>query len=598
MVTVPAFFGQAVRAATHRALQARERLVADCPQWEKWRQQAAAAKADVVDHYQEYAARLRKEVEAWGGTVYWAADAAEARDLILKVAQRHGVARVVQSKSMTAHEIGLPPFLSSQNIELTETDLGEFIIQLAGHPPAHLTAPALHLDRYQIALILSEALDLECPTDPVALTRLATRQLAPRYFEADMGITGVNLAAVREGTLVCLENEGNLRLSSTLPPVHLALMGWDKMVPELALLPPLLRLLPASATGQRLTSLVHFWRGLKSGPQGTQAFYLVLLDNGRSRLAAQPELREALHCLRCGACLNICPVFQAGGAHLYGRVYPGAIGALLAPFLPPQGDISDMCTQCGACRDLCPAGIELPPKIRYLRQQASSFRWARALTRTGGFILGQPRLYRALESPVHLLGHVLLRNQAQKIFQGKLPKESFFRKYQRTRGENIPESSNTPSFQEIPPKAAPPREPSRAKPPRDLAGRLAEVGTDLVRVEDPQALARYLNDTAQGEVWLEDHPWLRPVARELQRLGATSRLVRDEWAPPADTAVEVGLGLIPETASVITAGGGGPAAWLPLRARHHVVVVSPAQAHLDLGEALTLSHESAETLVT
>jgi len=169
MATVPAFFGQAVRAATHRALQARERVAADCPQWEDWRWQVRAAKADMVEHYREYAAQLRNAVEAWGGTVYWAREAAEARELILKVAQRHQVTRVVQSKSMTAHEIELAPFLSSQGIQLTETDLGEFIIQLAGHAPAHLTAPALHLDRYQIARILSEALNLECPTDPTAL---------------------------------------------------------------------------------------------------------------------------------------------------------------------------------------------------------------------------------------------------------------------------------------------------------------------------------------------------------------------------------------------------------------------------------------------
>jgi L-lactate dehydrogenase complex protein LldF len=609
MATVPTFFGQAVRAATHRALGARERVVADCPSWEDWRRQVRAAKADMVDHYQEYAAWLREKVEDWGGTVYWAQDAAEARDLILKVAKRHRVARVVQSKSMTAHEIQLEPFLSRQGLQLTETDLGEFIIQLAGHPPAHLTAPALHLDRHQIADIFFKAFNLECTTDPTALTRLGVQQLAPYYFEADMGITGVNFAAVREGTLVCLENEGNLRLSATLPPVHLALMGWEKMVPELSLLPPFLRLLPASATGQRLTSLVHFWRGLKSGPQGTQAFYLVILDNGRSRLAAHPELREALYCLRCGACLNICPVFQVGGAHLYGRVYPGAIGALLAPFLPPPGDLSDLCTQCGACREVCPAAIDLPQKIRYLRQHAPSFRRARTLSRAAGFILGQPRFYRTMESPArwaHFWVQGLLRGQTQKLFTGQLPRESFFRKYQRGREQSIREGGSQvftgiPSgspFPEHPPQTASKSENSRPSAPGDLAGRLAEVGTALVSLEGPQALARFLNETTRGEVWLEDHPWLRPVAPELAALGTPSRLVRDEWAPPADTVVTVGLGVIPATGSVLTSGGGGPAAWLPLQARQHVVVASPGQANLDLQEALTMSRQQEEGLVT
>jgi L-lactate dehydrogenase complex protein LldF len=242
-----------------------------------------------------------------------------------------------------------------------------------------------------------------------------------------MGITGVNFAAAQEGVLVCLENEGNLRLSASLPPVHLALMGWEKMIPGLADLEPFLRLLPASATGQRLTSLVHFFKGLKSGPRGTQAFYLVILDNGRSRLAAHPELREALYCLRCGACLNICPVFQVKGAHLYGRVYPGAIGALLAPFLPPPGDLSDLCTQCGSCAQICPAAIELPKKIRYLRQTAPAFRRTHALTRAAGEILRRPRLYRALEPPAHAWFRGLWRARAQTVSrQRACPGKVFF----------------------------------------------------------------------------------------------------------------------------------------------------------------------------
>ncbi|MEJ2069686.1 MAG: LUD domain-containing protein [Syntrophobacterales bacterium] len=563
---------------------------------------SSPAKAHMVEHYREYLARLRDQVEDWGGEVHFAGDAAEARDIILKVAKRHRVAKVVQSKSMTAHEIELEPFLAGEGIRLTETDLGEFIIQLAGHPPAHLTAPALHLNRHQIGRILSEAFDLEAPIDPANLTRLASQRIAPRYFEADMGITGVNFAAVRDGTLVCLENEGNLRLSFSLPPVHLALMGWEKMVSELSLLEPMLRLLPASATGQRLTSLVHFWRGLKTGPQGTQAFHLVILDNGRSRLAAHPELREALYCLRCGACLNICPVFQVGAAHVYGRVYPGAIGALLASFLPPPGDIADLCTQCGGCREVCPAAIELPQKIRYLRQQAPSFRRARGVSGAAGFVLRQPRLYRSLESPAHFLAQAILRKQAQKIFHGKLPGKSFFRKYMK--GLRSPPLQKgdlgrlSDSYQ-IPPDPPLKRGGERAAGlPDDLADRLAEVGTGLVSLAGAQALARYLNDTSQGEVYLEDHPWLQPVAQELTNLGTFCNLARDEWAPPCDTAVTVGLGFMPATASVLTAGGGGPAAWLPLRARRHVVVTPPEQAGLNFQEALTLTTKQQESLVT
>jgi L-lactate dehydrogenase complex protein LldF len=432
-ITSPATSVSAVRTATHRALMARERLLADYPEWENWRRQARAAKTALVELWPEYLALLREQVESWGGEVFFAQDADRANDFILQVARRHRVANVVQSKSMTAHEIGLPPFLARQGIQLTETDLGEFIIQLAGHPPAHLTAPALHLNRFQIAGILSAHLKLEAPGDPAALTRLASDYLAGRYAQADMGITGVNFAAAREGVLVCFENEGNLRLSATLPQVHLALMGWDKMIPGLADMEPFLRLLPASATGQRLTSLVHFFKGLKSGPQGTQAFYLVILDNGRSRLAAHPELKEALYCLRCGACLNICPVFQVKGAHLYGRVYPGAIGALLAPFVPPVGDISDLCSQCGSCATICPAAIELPKKIRYLRRTAPAFRRIRSATRAAGEVLRRPRLYRSLESPARAWLRGFGRGQVRGLLGSDLPRESFFHQHKQLR---------------------------------------------------------------------------------------------------------------------------------------------------------------------
>lgn len=608
MTTSPATtFGPAVRTATHRALMARERLLAGYPDWENWRREIRAAKTAMVERWRDYLAVLRDEVESWGGEVFFAQDAAQAKDFILNVARRHRVARVVQSKSMTAHEIGLAPFLAQQGIHLTETDLGEFIIQLAGHPPAHLTAPALHLNRSQIAAILSDHLGVEAPSDPVALTRLASDYLAGRYAEADMGITGVNFAAAREGVLVCFENEGNLRLSATLPPVHLALMGWDKMVCGLADLEPMLRLLPASATGQRLTSLVHFVKGKKSGPRGTQAFYLVILDNGRSRLAAHPELKEALYCLRCGACLNICPVFQVKGAHLYGRVYPGAIGALLAPFLPPVGDMADLCTQCGNCAAICPAAIELPKKIRYLRQTAPAFRGTRALTRTAGAILRRPRLYRVLESPARALFRGFGRGWVRDHLGSDLPRESFFETHKQSGTKDLFQYSDSavPAIPASTPRALTsqsagekPHETPSPSPPPDPPDRWAEAGTELISLQGAKALARYLGETARGELWLEDHAWLRPVARELAELGIAAQVARKDGALGLDTAVTVGLGLIPELGSVLVPGGQGPAGRLPLQARRHVVLAPPGSANLNVQEALDLVKEHQGSLVT
>jgi L-lactate dehydrogenase complex protein LldF len=604
---VPSSCGQAVRNATHRALEARARLYADSPRWEDWRRQVRAAKTAMLERWPEYLAILRDRVENWGGAVYLAGTAAEARDMILKVARRHGVKRAVQSKSMTTHEIGLGPFLQSQGLKLTETDLGEFIIQLAGHPPAHLTAPALHLDRHQIAGILSEHFHLQAPTDPTALTRLAASLLAPFYTEAEMGITGVNFAAAQDGALVCLENEGNLRQSATLPPVHLALMGWEKMLPGLADLEPCLRLLPASATGQRLTSLVHFLKGLKTGPRGSQAFYLVILDNGRSALAAHPELREALFCLRCGACLNICPVFQLAAAHLYGRVYPGAIGILLAPFLPPRGDIAGLCTQCGSCGEICPAAIDLPRKIRYLRRAAPSFRRARALSGAAGLILGQRRLYRALAAAAHPLINAVGREKVSKLMGAEIPRESFFaaqkrggekQSFQNAVPASIGETGETPPFSKLPANEETRSEKCAWGSPPDFTSRLAEAGATLLHLEGPADLARYLAETSKGELWLEDHPWLEPVAQELLSLGRPAHMVRDDQPQDADTAVTLGLGVIPELGAVVVAGGQGPAALLPLKAGRHVVLVQPEQAGLTIPEALDLVKERHEGVIT
>jgi L-lactate dehydrogenase complex protein LldF len=420
----------AIRIATHRALAARERLLEDYPLWEEWRGQARDLKAGALARLDELLDSLEDQVKQWGGQVLRARDAAEARNLVLGVARSHGVRAVVKSKSMTTEEVGLNPVLAAAGLKVTETDLGEFIVQLAGERPAHLTAPALHLDRHRIAALFQEHLGQVGSVEPEALSRQAAEYLRPRYWEAQMGITGVNFASP-DGTLVLVENEGNLRLTATLPRVHLALMGLEKVIPTLEAVEVFLRLLPASATGQRLTALVHFIRGLKPQPQGMQDFYLVILDNGRRRLAADPQLQEALYCLRCGACLNICPIFQAGAAYLYDRVYPGAIGILLAPYLAPVGDISDLCTQCGACQEICPVKIRLTDKIRLVRGLSPKFRRLRTLSRIAGLGLGRPSLYRQLEPGVHWLKPLLARSRSLGPWGRALSPESFHRRQRR-----------------------------------------------------------------------------------------------------------------------------------------------------------------------
>ncbi len=386
----------AIRQAAQRALNARDCLLADYPEWETWRQQARSIKSRVLSNLEDYLDQLRTQVTGWGGQVLEAADGPAAVALIRDLAREHRVRNLVKAKSMVSEEIGLTAGLEADGFQVTETDLGEFIIQLAGDTPSHITAPAMHLNRHDIAELFVRRLHLPRQNDPVMLSRQGAHFLRPRFWEAQMGITGVNFAAAATGHLVMLENEGNLRLSAWAPPVHVALMGLEKLIPNLLDLEVFLRLLPASATGQRLTAYVNFIRALKPQIQGNQAFYLVILDNGRRRLAADPIFREALYCLRCGACLNICPIFQLGGGHLYGRVYPGAIGILLASYVGENADLTDLCTQCGACSQICPAGIALTENINRLRTRSHLHPVVRACTRAAGLMLTHPRLYRRL----------------------------------------------------------------------------------------------------------------------------------------------------------------------------------------------------------
>jgi L-lactate dehydrogenase complex protein LldF len=594
MSPAPQTLPQTVRAAAHRALAAREKLVRQCPEWETWRLQAHRSKAAAIDRLDELSVRLRANIEGWGGTVLFARDADEARRHILQIARRHGVRRVVKSKSMTTEEIGLNPCLLDAGLEVAETDLGEFIIQLAGHPPAHLTAPALHLNRRQIAGLFSEHLGIDCPADPLALCQAASRHLRERFGAAHLGVTGVNFAAADEGTLVFLENESNLRQTMAMPPVHVALMGLEKVIPSLADLEACLRLLPVSATGQRLTALVHFLSGLKPRPNGgRQSFYLIILDNGRRRLAARAELKEALYCLRCGACLNICPVFQAGGAHLYGRVYPGAVGILLARDLAPAGDIADFCTQCGACGEVCPAAIDLPEKILAVRRHSPRFRHMQKLSRGAGLILARPRLYRGLEAALRLAVRAF-PGSAVRVLGTEAAPESFHRRAKDREKMSRARPGFIPLRQSPHEQPGPPAPPALSPPPN----RFREAGAGLHDLRGPQALARFLADLGGDSLWLEDHALLGPVARALAQEGVQARLARDVWPAEAEVAVSVGLGAIPELGTVLLGPKPWPAAWLPFRARRQVVLVPPPRAALTFAEALQLTLEPGPGLAT
>lgn len=339
------------------------------------RDQARAARARALAHLDQYLDQLVTHIEAAGGHVHWAVDAADAQRVIGQIARQNNVQRIVKGKSMASEEIHLNHALEEAGFTVVETDLGEYIIQLAGQTPSHIIAPAIHWTKEQVSDLFHDKLGAP-QTDQIGeLTKTARDVLRSEYLRADMGITGVNFAVAETGTIVLVENEGNGRLTSTAPRIHLALMGIERVVATMDDLMPLLQVLARSATGQKLSVYTNFVTGPArlDEPDGPQSFHLVLLDNGRSKILGS-EYVEALYCIRCGACLNTCPVYSEIGGHAYGATYPGPIGAVLTPLLDGLDAQNRWLPQasslCGACQEVCPVRIPLPDYLLNLRRDA------------------------------------------------------------------------------------------------------------------------------------------------------------------------------------------------------------------------------------
>jgi L-lactate dehydrogenase complex protein LldF len=382
------FKARAARAALDPAVEARFKMVADrhgalrkfrmaeLGDFEAHRQKLSAIKDRVLDDHEASLAKLTGQIEALGGKVHRAADAEAARRIIVEIAMAGKVKIAVKGKSMTSEEVALTPALEAAGIEVWETDLGEYIIQLAQERPSHIVIPAIHKTKSEIAALFAEKLGMELTEDPTRLTMKAREVLRKKFLAADLGITGANALVAENGTVVLLENEGNIRLSTTQPRIHIALAGIEKLIPGMDDLPALLKLLPRSATGQKLSTYVSMIRGpARPGEKdGPAEFHLVLLDNGRSRMRQDPVLRPALRCIRCGACANVCPVYQHIGGHAYGSVYPGPIGAMITQALATGAEgwlLPFASSLCGACAEVCPAGIPIPEILIALRERAS-----------------------------------------------------------------------------------------------------------------------------------------------------------------------------------------------------------------------------------
>jgi L-lactate dehydrogenase complex protein LldF len=342
--------------------------------WEGLRERARAAKDETLAHLDKYLTDFADNAEQVGAQIHWARNGAEACRVVLELIRARGASRVVKSKSMATEEIHLNAALEAEGLAPVETDLGEWIIQLAHETPSHIVVPAIHKSKGQIAALFAEKIGVP-PTDDVAvLTSAARRILRQRFAEAEVGISGVNFGVAETGTILILENEGNARLTTTLPRTHIAVMGIEKVIPRLTDLDVFLKLLPRSGTGQRLTAYQSLITGVKRRPEdeGPEELHIVLLDNGRSRMLAHPVTRQSLACIRCGACLNACPVYQQVGGHAYGSVYPGPIGAVITPQLIGIGKAAQLpyaSSLCGACREVCPVKIDIPELLLHLRAE-------------------------------------------------------------------------------------------------------------------------------------------------------------------------------------------------------------------------------------
>ncbi len=399
----------ALRNATSLFGERRLAAARSLSNWEDLRSHARAIKDEVLKHLDVYLQEFVDKAQARGAQIHWASDAAEANAIICKLAVDRRARIIVKSKSMTTEETHLNVALEKAGIQVVETDLGEYIIQLAHETPSHIIAPAIHKTKKQIAELFTSELGSP-PTDDIAqLTSTARSTLRDQFAAADIGISGVNFAIAETGTILIVENEGNIRLTTSLPRIHIAVMGIEKVLPRFADIDVFLKLLPRSGTGQRLTTYQTFITGAKRNPsdEGPEEVHIVLLDNGRSRMLAHPVTRQSLACIRCGACLNACPVYQQIGGHAYGSVYPGPIGAVITPQLVGLEKTSQLpyaSSLCGACREVCPVKIDIPRLLLHLRSEiterhaddrpAEKRRSEKLAFRVWQTIMSRPLLYR------------------------------------------------------------------------------------------------------------------------------------------------------------------------------------------------------------
>jgi L-lactate dehydrogenase complex protein LldF len=409
--------------------QKRDLARAAVPEWEELRALASAIKAHTISRLADYLEQFEKNALAAGAQVHWARDAGEHNRIVNGLLEERGVKRLVKSKSMLTEECHLNPYLEAKGIEVVDTDLGERIVQFRREPPSHIVMPAIHLKKEEIGELFHERLGTpKGLSDPKALTEAARNHLREKFLAAQAGLTGVNFAIASTGGVVVVTNEGNADLGTSLPPLHIACMGVEKLVPGPRELAVFLRLLARSATGQPISTYTSHFQGPRPGAE----MHIVIVDNGRSNILARAEYRSSLKCIRCGACMNTCPVYRHSGGHSYGVTVPGPIGSVLAPHVDAKkhASLPFASTLCGSCTDVCPVRIDLHHQLLLWRGELAARGLVplgkRVVSRIGRWVLLRSWAYRAFGKLARVLAPLLPRSGwTRQRDLPDLPRESF-----------------------------------------------------------------------------------------------------------------------------------------------------------------------------
>ncbi|MCX6885811.1 MAG: LutB/LldF family L-lactate oxidation iron-sulfur protein [Verrucomicrobiota bacterium] len=392
---------QLIQTALGKYEVVRDRVLGRFQNWNAARDAAAETKWEAVNHLDEHLIRFASQLEGRGAKVHWAGTGGEAREIIAGILREKGAKSIIKSKSMTSEEIHLNAALEEAGFEVVESDLGEFIVQLRKEPPYHIVFPAMHLTRHQISELFTRELGTTPTSSPEELTMIARRVLRDKYIRADVGFTGANFAIAETGMISITENEGNARLTAALPKVMVTLIGIEKVLPRLEDLALFLPMLATVGAGQGFTCYNSFYGGPRQPgePDGPEEYHVVLLDNRRSELLADPEQRDSLHCIRCGGCLNVCPIYRNVGGHSYGTTYSGPVGSVITPHLRGLKDwkhLSHASSLCGACTDICPVRIDLHHHLLQNRRNAAASgpsMLEKVAFKAFAFVINRPALY-------------------------------------------------------------------------------------------------------------------------------------------------------------------------------------------------------------